>query len=67
MTKLLNLYLFYGSKDLFIDEIDYRFNEDISEEHRNGIFFAVICFNCNAKSSEKDTKNKAISARNSRN
>ncbi|OCG24758.1 hypothetical protein A9G11_03645 [Gilliamella sp. wkB108] len=66
MTEQLKPCPFCGSEDLFIDDIDYRFNEDISEEHRDGICSAVVCFNCNARGSEKDSENKAILAWNSR-
>lgn len=61
---------FCGYDDLFIDEIDYSNNHDIPEESvkKLGSFaFAVVCYDCNARGSEKDTKAQAIGAWNIRN
>ncbi|OCG39024.1 hypothetical protein A9G29_09600 [Gilliamella sp. Fer2-1] len=66
MTKQLKPCPFCGSEYSFIDEIDYRFNEDLPEHLRDAICFAVVCYDCNARGCEKDTENKAILAWNSR-
>ncbi|OCG66303.1 hypothetical protein A9G41_12990 [Gilliamella sp. Nev5-1] len=66
MTEQLKPCPFCGSEYLFIDEIDYRLNEDIPEHLRDAICFAVVCYDCNARGCEKDTENKAILAWNSR-
>lgn len=69
MTKQLKPCPFCGSEYLFIDEIDYRFNEDIPEYLRNAIsfagdaiYFAAVCYDCNARGCEENNKNQAISS-----
>ncbi|WP_392562542.1 hypothetical protein RHO12_03400 [Orbus sturtevantii] len=47
---------FCKSTDLAVDDIDYRFNEDIPEEFGDRIYYAVVCFNCNARGSEKESE-----------
>ena len=66
MTKQLKPCPFCASTALFVDYIDYRFNEDIPEEHRNGIYSAIVCYNCNARGSEKDSEEKSMWAWNTR-
>lgn len=65
MTKQLKPCPFCGSTDLFINDVDYRFNEVVPEEQR-GIYKAVVCYECNARGSEKNSENKATLAWNSR-
>ncbi|MCX8696516.1 MULTISPECIES: Lar family restriction alleviation protein [unclassified Gilliamella] len=65
MTKQLKPCPFCASTNLFIDDVDYRFNEAVPDEQQ-GIYNAVVCYNCNARGSEKDSEKKAIWAWNTR-
>lgn len=66
MTKQLKPCPFCGGEYSFIDDIDYSLNEDIPEHLREGVCFAVVCYDCNARGCEENTESKAILAWNSR-
>lgn len=65
MTKQLKPCPFCGSTDLFINDVDYRFNEVVPEEQR-GIYKAVVCYECNARGSEEASEAEAVMRWNTR-